>query len=92
MFGAVPLSFARVGAGTAIEWDKGMTITLEITPELRDQLERQAANRGQALEAHAAKATNLMDLFEPIRGLLSDEEIDTLFSRNPSAGRPVDLP
>jgi hypothetical protein len=29
-------------------------------------------------ESRAAKATNLMDLFEPIRGLLTDEEVDTL--------------
>jgi hypothetical protein len=36
----------------------------------------------------AAKASNLMELFEPIRGLVTDEEGDTLFSRNPSAGRP----
>lgn len=42
-------------------------------------------------ESHAAKATNLMELFEPVRGLLTDEEIDTLFSRNPSTGRPVNL-
>ena len=39
----------------------------------------------------AAQATNLVDLFEPVRGLLTDEEIDTLFKRNPSTGRPVDL-
>jgi hypothetical protein len=32
-----------------------------------------------------------MDLFEPVRGLLSDEEVDTLFTRNPSTGRPLDL-
>jgi predicted nucleic acid-binding protein len=38
-----------------------------------------------------AQAKNLVDLFEPIRGLLSDEEIDVMFSRNPSTGRPVDL-
>jgi hypothetical protein len=42
-------------------------------------------------ESRAAKAANLLDLFEPIRGLLTDEEVDTLFSRNPSTGRPVDL-
>jgi plasmid stability protein len=42
-------------------------------------------------ESRAAKATNLMELFEPIQGLLTDEEIETLFSRNPSTGRPVDL-
>ena len=42
-------------------------------------------------ESRAAKAANLMELFEPMRGLLSDEEVDTLFSRNPSTGRPVDL-
>jgi hypothetical protein len=33
----------------------------------------------------------LIDAFAEIRGLLSDEEIDRLFSRNPSAARPVDL-
>ena len=42
-------------------------------------------------ESRAAQAVNLMELFEPIRGLLTDEEADTLFSRNPSTGRPVDL-
>jgi hypothetical protein len=42
-------------------------------------------------ESRAAQAANLMELFEPIRGLLTDKEVDTLFSRNPSFGRPVDL-
>jgi len=42
-------------------------------------------------ESRAAQAVNLMELFEPIRGLLTDEEVDTLFSRNPSIGRPVDF-
>jgi hypothetical protein len=36
-------------------------------------------------------AKNLMELFEPVRGLLTDEEIDTIFRRNPSAARPIDL-
>jgi len=33
----------------------------------------------------------LIDAFADIRGLLSDEEIDRMFSRNPSTARPVDL-
>ena len=37
------------------------------------------------------EAKNLFELFAPVRGLLSDEEIDTLFARNRSLGRPVDL-
>jgi hypothetical protein len=41
--------------------------------------------------ARAAQAANLIELFEPVRGLLTDEEVDTLFTRNPSSGRPVDL-
>ena len=44
-----------------------------------------------AVYQQAAQATNLVDLFEPVRGLLTDEEIDTLFKRNPSTGRPVEL-
>ena len=39
----------------------------------------------------AAEAENLFDLFAPVRGLLTDEEIDRCFSRNPSTGRLVDL-
>ncbi len=34
---------------------------------------------------------SLVDAFAEIRGLLSDEEIDRMFSRNPSTARPVDL-
>jgi Arc/MetJ-type ribon-helix-helix transcriptional regulator len=39
----------------------------------------------------AASSKTLVDLFDPIRGLLTDEEIDAMFSRNPSTGRPLDL-
>ena len=38
-----------------------------------------------------APAKNLVELFEPLRGLFTDEEVDTLFSRNPSTSRPLDL-
>ena len=37
------------------------------------------------------KAANLVELCEPVRGLLTDDEIDRIFTRNPSTGRPVDL-
>ena len=36
-------------------------------------------------------AKNLVELFAPVRGLLTDQEVDALFSRNLSTGRPVDL-
>ena len=42
-----------------------------------------------AASSTVAQATNLVDLFEPIRGLFKDGELD--FSRNSSTGRPVDL-
>jgi hypothetical protein len=34
---------------------------------------------------------SLAELFQPIRGLLTDEEVDTIFRRDPSPGRSVDL-
>ena len=34
---------------------------------------------------------SLIDLFEPVRGLLTDAEVDTLFSRSSSVSRPIDL-
>jgi len=33
----------------------------------------------------------LVDACAKVRGLLTDEEVDTLFRRNPSFARPVDL-
>ena len=33
----------------------------------------------------------LIDACAKVRGLLTDDEVDTLFSRNPSFARPVDL-
>jgi hypothetical protein len=42
-------------------------------------------------EIRAAQAANLVELFEPMRGMLTDEEIDTLFSRNPSTGRTLEV-
>jgi hypothetical protein len=33
----------------------------------------------------------IIDAFAEIRGLLTDEEIDRMFMRNPSGARPVEL-
>ena len=41
--------------------------------------------------SQAQQAANLVDLFEPIRGLLTDEVIDAMFKRDPSSARPVDF-
>jgi hypothetical protein len=82
-----------------------MSITLDIRPEVEAELARQAAAQGRALEAYAARLleeavhlpagsardADLIDIGESVRGLLSDEEVDRLFTRNPSTGRPVDL-
>jgi|HubBroStandDraft_1064217.scaffolds.fasta_scaffold42399_2 antitoxin Phd len=44
-------------------------------------------------ERNGAPETSLAEvLFDPsVRGLLSDEEIDTLFARDPDVGHPIDL-
>jgi hypothetical protein len=41
--------------------------------------------------APSAEPKNLVDLFAPLRGQFTDEEVDTLFSRNRSTSRPLDL-
>ena len=39
----------------------------------------------------ASQSSSLYDLFAPVRGLLTDDEIDQIFTRDPSPSRPVDL-
>ena len=81
-----------------------LDITPEVEAELARQaaargraLEAYAAGLlEEAAQVSAARplkspARNLVELSEPVRGLLTDDEIDRIFSRNPSTGRPVDL-
>jgi hypothetical protein len=44
-----------------------------------------------APDSSPAEPKNLFELFAPVRGLLTDDEIDTLFGRNRSMSRPVDF-
>ncbi len=50
-----------------------------------------AAATDEATQPERGTGQSLIDAFAEVRGLLSDEEVDRLFSRNPSGARPVDL-
>jgi hypothetical protein len=84
-----------------------MTITLDLQPEIEKGLAAQARARGVSLseyvqaivvrEANASQqpgqrtGQELIDICAKVRGILTDEEADMLFRRNPSPGRAVDL-
>ena len=83
-----------------------MTLTLDLNPEIERGLLARAQAKGVPLEDYArevlareANATpalkrtgqELIDACSKVRGLLTDEEVDTLFARTPSFSRPVDL-
>lgn len=84
-----------------------MTITLDLQPDIERGLLAQAQAKGVSLAAYAqevlareAKAAvppqrrtgqELIDACAKLRGLLTDEEVDTLFRRTPSFSRPVDF-
>lgn len=61
--------------------------TDELIERALDALEGKAA----APPAQSAEPKNLVELFAPLRGQFTDEEVDTLFSRNRSTARPLDL-
>lgn len=52
-------------------------------------LEEAAHVPAQQLPRRTGQA--IIDAFAEFRGLVSDEEIDRMFTRNPSGARPVDL-
>lgn len=49
------------------------------------------ATASDAARSTAPQADDLYDLFTPIRGLLTDEEVDRYFTRNRGLSRPVDF-
>ena len=78
-----------------------MTITIDITPEVKAALTRQAAAQGRAVESYAASlleqavhptaapptppAKDMVELFAPLRGLNLD------FERDRDTGRDINL-
>ena len=84
-----------------------MTITVDLQPETERGLMAKAQAKGVSLADYAHEVLareagptespcrrtgqELIDACAKVRGLLTDEEVDTLFSRSPSASRPVDF-
>jgi len=84
-----------------------MIITLDLQPEIERGILAQAQAKGVSLteyvqqivvrEAKPVESSSgrtgqeLMDIGARVRGLLSDEEVDTLFACNPLPSRPIDL-
>lgn len=64
---------------------------LTLTDYVKEIVAREAHVSGGADNTSQREAKNLFELFAPVRGLLTDDEIDRCFSRNPSTGRPFDL-
>jgi hypothetical protein len=78
-----------------------MTITVDITPEVKAVLERRAAAEGRAVESYAASlleeavhlpdahpappVKDMVELFAPLRGL------NLTFERDRDTGRDIDL-
>jgi hypothetical protein len=50
-----------------------------------------ATAQAEATQPERRTGRALIDAFAEIRGLLTDEEIDRMFTRNQSGARPVDL-
>jgi hypothetical protein len=63
---------------------------LSLADFAQEVLAREAVNSSVA-HAPASTARNLYELFSPVRGLLTDEEIDLYFSRTPSSSRSVNF-
>ncbi len=83
-----------------------MTITLELRPDVERGLLAQAQAKGVTIneyvqelvsrEARPVEDTSgtgqeLLNIAARVRGLLTDAEVDSLFSRDRSESRPVDL-
>jgi len=83
-----------------------MSITIDLSPDIERGLLVQAQAKGVSLseflqemvtrnatsiEHPSGTGQELLDIGARVRGLLTDDEVDTLFARNRSASRTVDL-
>ncbi len=64
----------------------------ELLEKALDVIEAKTPALASAAEKRrAAGRKSLVEVFAPLRGQFTDEEVDTPFSRNRSTARPVDL-
>lgn len=63
----------------------------DFAKEVLTQAAGSVQREGQGATTPGQQAENLYELFTPIRGLLTDEEIDQYFARTRASSRPVDL-
>ncbi len=64
----------------------------ELLEKALDALEGKTPGQTSAAASRsAAGRKSLVEVFAPLRGQFTDEEVDALFSRNRSTSRPVDL-
>jgi Arc/MetJ-type ribon-helix-helix transcriptional regulator len=64
----------------------------ELLERALDMLEEKTSGPATAAEnRRTAGRKSLVEVFAPLRGQFTDEEVDALFSRNRSTSRPVDL-
>ena len=83
-----------------------MNMTIDISPEEQAAYKAQAKTEGLSVEEWLKKLANeklhrqtppgisgkaLLEACAKVRGVLTDHEVDTLFSRNRSTARPLDL-
>ena len=84
-----------------------MTLTIDLQPEIERGLLARAEAKGLSLAAYAQEVLSrdatpaesespqtgqtLVNVCARVRGLLTDEEVDTLFARSPSVSRTVDF-
>ena len=84
-----------------------MTLTIDLQPEIERGLMLRAQAQGVLLSEYVQQIVmreakplenvpsrtgrELIDMSARVRGLLTDEEVDTLFTRDPSPSRPVDF-
>ena len=58
---------------------------------LQDVVAQEASAAVQAPASHGRTGQDLIDASAKVRGLFTDEEVDTLFQRNSSSSRPIDF-
>jgi hypothetical protein len=69
-------------SGQFHDLDELLTKALDALPE---------PEAAEAPEPERRTGQELIDASAKVRGLLTDEEVDTLFRRNPSFARPIDF-
>ena len=81
----------RMASGAFHDVEDALLNALKSAPPPKETVKSSSNEMSLVSQLPGSRRENFLTMLDSVRGLLTDEEVDTLFARDRSVDRPIDL-